>query len=294
LSKEAPEDRARERRQLTSAPPKRTFDTVLTEQITSRQNPLVKRAQRVRDGDEPGYMFVEGARLVEEAVASDIAIEAMIYTAEFAETERGRKLLAHPMLSHCRGAMVPMQIMRAIRDVETPQGIVALAPHPRFGVEDALAGPAPLAVALDTLQDPGNVGTIVRAAEAAGASGVLSTPTTAEPYGPKALRAAMGSAFRFPIVRRVRLADVAHAARDRGMRILATAANGATVYSDVDWRMPTLLLVGNEGAGLSKEATELADETVAVPLAPPVESLNAAVALAVILFEAARQRDRST
>ena len=267
---------------------------MLIEQITSRQNPLVKRAQRVRNGDEPGYMFIEGARLVEEATVSGIAVEALIYTAEFGESARGRAILASPALNHCRGAMVPSQIMRAIRDVETPQGIAAIAPHPRFAIEDALAGPLPLAVALDSLQDPGNVGTIVRAAEAAGASGVLATAATAEPYGPKALRAAMGSAFRFPIARRVRFTELASAAHERKMRIFGTAADGDTHYTDVDWRSPALLLVGNEGGGLSKEALAIADATVAIPVAPPVESLNAAIAAAVILFEAARQRDRST
>lgn len=265
---------------------------MLIEQITSRQNPLVKRAQRVRDGNEAGCMFVEGLRLVEEAVTSGVAIEALIFTTELAENDRGRELLGHVALKRTRGAMVPEPLMRAIRDVETPQGVVAIAPHPRFEIADVFEGSSPLTVALCALQDPGNVGTIVRATEAAGASGVALTTGSAEPYAPKALRASMGSAFRLPIVRRTTVADVARAATERGATIYATAADGDVGHDEVDWTEPAVLLIGNEGAGLSDEALAIAERRVAIPLAPPVESLNAAVATAVILFEAARQRRR--
>ena len=263
---------------------------MLVEQITSRQNPLVKRAQRVRLGDEPGHMFVEGLRLVEEVIASDISVEALIYTLDLSQQERGRELLARVSRDHVRGALVPAHVMKAICDVETPQGIVALAAQPRFEVRDLFGGSAPLVVALDRLQDPGNVGTIVRAAEAAGAGGVAATPGTAEPYGPKALRASMGSAFRLPIARRAEVGAVVEAARASGARVLAASAGEGVPYTEVDWREPALVLVGNEGAGLSVAALARADEKVSIPLAPPVESLNAGVATAILLFEAARQR----
>jgi TrmH family RNA methyltransferase len=263
---------------------------VLTEKITSRQNPLVKRAQRVRDGTEPGHMFIEGVRLVDEALAAGVAIEALIYTPELSSTDRGASLLARAARERFRGALVPEVLMHAICDVETPQGVVALAPHPRFELEELFAGDAPLVVALEALQDPGNVGTILRAAEAAGASGVAALQGTAEPYGPKALRASMGSVFRLPVLRRAALIELAAAAQAREIPVVAAALDGGTRYSDFDWTRPALLLVGNEGAGLSSDARALAIESVSIPLAPPVESLNAAIAAAVILFEAARQR----
>lgn len=263
---------------------------MLTEQITSRQNPLVKRAQRARDGAEPGRMFVEGIRLIEEALAADVAIEALIYTLALGETERGRALLEHAARRRCRGALVPEQILRAICDVETPQGAIALAATPRFELGDLFDAERPLVVALDALQDPGNVGTILRAAEASGASGVAATPGTAEPYGAKALRASMGSAFRLPVARRVRVAAFAEEARTRGVALYAAAADGKSLYTEVDWSQPCAVLVGNEGAGLSPEARSAADATISIPLAAPVESLNAALAAAVVLFEAARVR----
>lgn len=277
-------------RNLTRPLAVRTLWVVLTETITSRQNPLIKRAQRIRRGAEPGHMFIDGSRLVEEAVASEIALEALIYTPEWAATERGAAVLERLALEQYRGALVPEQVLRAVCDVETPQGVIALAAQPVFGLEELFSDERPLVVALDALQDPGNVGTIVRAAEAAGASGVAVSPGTAEPYGPKALRASMGSAFRLPIARRTSVDEAVRAATERGLTVLATAVEGGTHYTDHDWRKPTLVLVGNEGAGLSPDTLALADRIVSIPLAPPVESLNAAVATAVMLFEAVRQR----
>jgi TrmH family RNA methyltransferase len=263
---------------------------VLTEKITSRQNPLIKRAQRVRDGEDPAHMFVEGVRLVEEALDAELPIEALIYTAELSSSERGAALLERAASMRFRGALVPEPLMRAVCDVETPQGVVALAPQPRFELDQVLAGDRPLAVALEALQDPGNVGTILRSAEAAGAAGVITSPGTAEPYGAKALRASMGSAFRIPVARRVPVVEIATAARSRGVRLVATDTSGGVPYSEYDWSGPAVLLVGNEGSGLSEGARAAADDVVSIPLAPSVESLNASIATAVILFEAARQR----
>jgi RNA methyltransferase, TrmH family len=262
---------------------------VLTEQITSRQNPLIKRAQRIRTGTEPGHMFVEGVRLIEEALDAELPVEAIIYTPAISDDARGAALLDHVARKRFRGAVVPQRIMEAICDVESPQGAIAIVVQPRFEIDDVFAGGGPV-VLLEGLQDPGNVGAIVRAAEGAGASGLVTTPGTAEPYAPKALRASMGSAFRLPIARRVQLADVVRAARAREMAVVGSAANGTSRHTEPGLSTPFLLLVGNEGGGLSKSARTAADRTVSVPLSAPVESLNAAVATAVILFEAARQR----
>lgn len=266
---------------------------MLTEQITSRQNPLIKRAQRIRDGEEPLHLFMEGARLVDEALQSEIHLEALIYTTVFSESERGEALLGRVARARVRGALVPEPIMRAVCDTESPQGVVALGGRPQFELDDVFGGDVPLVVVLDGLQDPGNVGTIVRAAEAAGASGVVTTPGTAEVYGPKALRASMGSAFRLPIVRRIPIDLVVDAFGKLDGVVVAASADGRVPYTGFDWTRPTLLVIGNEGAGLSSDALVAVTETVAIPLASPVESLNAGIAAAVILFEAARQRGRA-
>lgn len=263
---------------------------MLVEQITSRQNPLVKRAIRIREGAEPGHMFVEGVRLAEEALDAGVAVEAFIHTQALAASERGAQLLERARAFRFRGAVVPESLLKTICDTTTPQGVAILAAQPLFVIEDLFAGESPLVVGLDGLQDPGNVGTILRSAEAAGASGVATTVGTAEPYGAKAVRASMGSAFRLPVVRRAPLLELARAIRERGGRVVATTSTAPMAYTSFDWRGPALLLVGGEGAGLSAEARALADAEVSIPLAGPVESLNAAMAATVILFEAARQR----
>lgn len=277
---------------LTPFQSPRTLTGVLTEQITSRQNPLIKRAQRIRDGEEPLHLFMEGARLVDEALRSSIHLEALIYTTVFSESERGEALLARVARAHVRGALVPEGIMRTICDTESPQGVVALGGRPRFELDDVLRGENPLVVALDGLQDPGNVGTVIRAAEAAGASGVVTAPGTAEVYGPKALRASMGSAFRLPIARRIPIDLVADEIGKLDGVVVGAVADGSIAYTEFNWKRPTMVVIGNEGAGLSSDALSSIAETVSIPLASPVESLNAGIAAAVILFEAARQRGR--
>ncbi len=277
---------------LTPFQSPRTLTGVLTEQITSRQNPLIKRAQRIRDGEEPLHLFMEGARLVDEALRSSIHLEALIYTTVFSESERGEALLARVARAHVRGALVPEAIMRTICDTESPQGVVALGGRPRFELDDVLRGENPLVVALDGLQDPGNVGTVIRAAEAAGASGVVTAPGTAEVYGPKALRASMGSAFRLPIARRIPIDLVADEIGKLDGVVVGAVADGSIAYTEFNWKRPTMVVIGNEGAGLSSDALSSIAETVSIPLASPVESLNAGIAAAVILFEAARQRGR--
>jgi TrmH family RNA methyltransferase len=179
-------------------------------------------------------------------------------------------------------------------DTESPQGVAALVEPPQFSLTEALVGPAPLVVLTAALQDPGNFGTIVRSAEAFGATGVIALPGTVDVWNAKALRASAGSAFRVPVVAEKANAALA-ALRERGIRLVAAIAaigdREAIPCTDVDLKAPTAILIGNEGSGLSQDLLERADAHVAIPMPGPVESLNAAVAASVLLYEAARQRN---
>jgi TrmH family RNA methyltransferase len=150
----------------------------------------------------------------------------------------------------------------------------------------------PLVLVLAGLQDPGNVGAIVRAAAAFGASGVVAIEGTANPFGWKALRGAMGGTFRLPIAARGSLPDVVAAAREVGVRLVAAVPRGGTPLPELDLRAPTAIVLGGEGAGLSAAVTAAVDETVSVPMQALVDSLNVAIAAALILYEAMRQRQR--
>jgi RNA methyltransferase, TrmH family len=151
-------------------------------------------------------------------------------------------------------------------------------------------GEAALVLCLDAVQDPGNLGTMVRTAEAAGASGMVALKGSVDAFAPKTLRSAMGSAFRLPIATDVEPEELLLKARAAGMKAVATAMDGNVAYTDFDWRQPAMMILGNEANGAREELLKRCDARVSIPLRAPVESLNVAAAAAVLLFEAGRQR----
>lgn len=259
--------------------------------ITSPGNPNIKLARRVRDGREDSLIFVEGERLVLECLDAEVAI----HSAYVLPAMRDR--FAEPLLRLLgRGCPVfdtHSSAFAAISDTVNSQGIVVIASRPGHGLAE-LFGPGlggiPLIVGMDRVADPGNLGTIVRTAEGAGASGIAVMPGSTSAFSPKALRAAMGSAFRMPIVCDCEAAAIIAECRARGVKAVAATAGGAVEYSQFDWRVPAIVFFGQEAHGISPELLEMCDTAISIPLCPPVESLNVAAAAAAILFEAARSR----
>ena len=178
-------------------------------------------------------------------------------------------------------------------DTESPQGVAALVGTPRFSLAAALAGPRPLLLVTAALQDPGNFGTLIRSAEAFGATGVLALPGTVSVWNAKALRASAGSAFRVPVIYEKSWPAFA-ALAERHIPIYATvptgAAQDAIPCSSADLAAPAAILIGNEGSGLSAEFLDRAAACITIPTPGPTESLNAGVAASILLYEAARQR----
>src|SRR5262249_7010106 len=181
---------------------------MLVEKITSRQNPLVKRFRRVRAMGERQHLFLEGVRLIEDALNTGARFESVAFTAELASSERGAALLEKLKAVQCRGALVSRQVMEGISDTKTPQGVAAIVSRPYLELDDLFGNGPDLLIIADELQDPGNLGTIIRAAEAAGASGLITTRYTVDPFNDKAIRASMGSALRLPLVTGARRSDV--------------------------------------------------------------------------------------
>ena len=255
--------------------------------IASRQNPLVARfrAAAAGDGDR---LLLEGPHLVRDAIAAGLEIEVAAF--EAASDDAGLAGLQRGLPAG-RIVYASPAVLRAMSPARTPAGVVALAARPRPpALEDLLARAGTLAVAAVDVQDPGNTGAIVRAAEAGGATAVLTTSGGADPLGWKALRGAMGSAFRLPIARLASPGDIVAIARGAGLRIVASAGRGGAAPDAVDFRPPTAILLGAEGAGLPAELLDAADVRVTIPMAPPVESLNVAVTAALLVYEARRQR----
>jgi len=259
--------------------------------ITSPSNERLKHARRVRDGREPDLIFVEGERLIEECLQSGLKLTACFHEPD--PTPRAQRIIAEMASRDCPLYPALRAALETVSDTANTQGLIALAERPESDFDCALQardGVAPLLVCLDSAQDPGNFGSVVRTAEAAGASGVVATKGSVDAFAPKTLRSSMGSAFRLPIVTGVESEDLALASGAAKLRMVATTAGGEVIYTNYDWRLPTMVIFGNEARGVGRELLERCDERLRIPLRAPVESLNIAAAAAVILFEAARQR----
>ncbi len=260
--------------------------------ITSRENSLLGLARSVRDGKERELIFIEGLRLCEEALRTRMDFEALIYSDQIAEKERAAQFIKQAATASHRLAVVSEQLLGTISYTKTPQGIVALARRPGAG-PDAISNsnnvPA-LLVVLHGINNPVNVGAILRSAEAAGATGVIATARTTDPYSPKSLRGAMGSAFRLPIWFGATYEEALRWCAERGIKTVCTAVNAEKTYTAMDWKKPCALIVGPEATGLTEAEVAAADSVISIPMQGEVESLNVGVAAAIALYEAARQR----
>ena len=204
--------------------------------------------------------------------------------------------LKHPEHSSVLGRLPSFEIVSdsvfsTMSDTKTPQGILALVKKREYTLEEMLAGgQTPFLMLLENLQDPGNLGTIVRAGEGAGITGVIMSRDTVDIYNPKVIRSTMGSLFRIPFLYAENLGETVRFLKKNHVKILAAHLEGAVVYDEEDCTGALGFLIGNEGNGLSEEIGALADARIKIPMAGQVESLNAAVAASVLMFETARQR----
>jgi len=238
----------------------------------------LRRSARRRRAE--GLLIVEGRRLVAEAMRA-VVPEALFYTARFAATEAGQALLAQ---SHAPRWEVSPSVMKALADTQTPQGILALVPIPRLPLPEGDR----FTLVPDRVRDPGNLGTILRTAWAAGVDAVLIPPGSADPTNPKVVRSAMGAHFHLPWRR---MGWEAIREQLQGATVWLAEAGQGQPYDAVDWRGNVALIIGGEAEGAGEAGRALAgDRLTHIPMRPGVESLNAAVAAAVFLFAAARQR----
>ncbi len=260
------------------------------QELTSPQNPLLRALRRsLREGEptEDGSFGVEGPHLVGEALRSPVEVTALV-AARSAEARLAK--LEACANGRVRSYVVPDRVFRSLSDTETPQGVAALVQLPEHTLEECLAQPNALVVVLVGLQDPGNLGTILRSLEAFGGSGCLLTPGTVSPFNSKAVRASAGSLFRVPVFRGLRLEKILEQCRQHGLQTIGLAPRAGRELSQTDLHQPTAFFVGQEGSGLAPEMLKQLDGVTAIPLVAPVESLNAAMAATLALYEAARQR----
>lgn len=257
--------------------------------LTSLQNPLVKQIRKLhssKERHEQQLFLLEGTHLLEEACTVGYPLVTLCYTVEW--QQRHEQLWQDASGHAQRSQLVSPEVLKALATTVQPDGVVAtaqrlLAPQPTI--------PTSLALGLETVQDPGNLGTMIRTAAAAGATGLWMGGGGVDLDHPKVLRASAGQWFRLPMALSPDLGAIARQCHQQGMQVVATVPNAQLTYWEIDLQLPTLILLGNEGAGLSAELVALADRQVKIPLSPGVESLNVAIAAALMLYEAQRQRN---
>ena len=262
--------------------------------ISSRQNPLVARYRAAARGESRDVVLLDGAHLVSDAIDAGVRIHEVALTSEAADRPEVEAAVAPLTQGPTAVVAVSRRVMDALSPVRSASGIVAIADRPGTPPDRVYDAATAMVVIGVDIQDPGNIGAIVRVAEAAGATGFVAAGACADPFGWKALRGSMGSALRLPIAVQPDPDRAIDHARRHGCRIVAAAPRDGRSVFEVDFCVPVAILIGSEGRGLPPVLVAGADDRVTVPMRAPVESLNAAVTTALILYEAFRQRTAAT
>lgn len=255
--------------------------------ITSSSNNQIKNMlqlkKKAKERNRQDVFLVEGIKMFRE-VPKD-RLQKVYVSGSFYEKAQHRELL-----DRVEFEVVSDAVFDSISDTKTPQGIICVVKQFHYRPEDLLQGEAPFCMVLENLQDPGNLGTILRTAEGAGVTGILMSSDCVDIYNPKVIRSTMGSVYRMPFFYTEDLHGVLREWKERGIRLYAAHLRGQGTYDEEDYRKPTAFLIGNESQGLTDETAKLADHYIRIPMSGRVESLNAAVASAVLMYETRRQR----
>lgn len=259
-------------------------------EVTSATNSLIKVFRRaLADGTtREGWLAIEGPTLLEEALGSSRAAVRSVLVRESARDAFERLLARLPRDAEL--SQIPDQLFERVARTEAPRGIASLVELAPGNLESALAGAGALVVVACGIQDPGNLGAMIRSAQALGAAALVALKETVSPFNPKAVRASAGAVFRLPIVRDVLAPELMSRLRAAGASIVAADRHSPMTVTQADLRGKTAFWVGNEAAGLPKEILDAADARLSIPIRAGVDSLNAAAACSIFLYEAARQR----
>jgi len=258
--------------------------------ITSTKNPLVRRIREIRDGRVDGLIVAEGVRLIEEALEAGLVAVQSLVAPRLYSSERGTALAAR--LAHASRESLDCadKVLDRASSLETHQGVLAVFQRPVWSEDDLFRGEAPFVLVAAGVRDPGNLGALVRTAEAAGASGLIALHGSADPYRDKALRGSSGSAFRLPCKAAVTIEQMLELVERRGVYLVASDSSSGVGLWDADFGpAPQAFLVGAEATGVPQRLRDACTSLVRIPMQSPVESLNVAVAAGLLLFEHRRR-----
>ena len=260
--------------------------------ITSSQNSVVKGIKALKnrkDREEQGLFFIEGRRIVEEALLEKDHVKELVLSEEFASDIRNSEFLAGMEKSGHKLHLVTRKLFSEITDTESPQGILAVIRMKKHILANELIKNG-LYIIMESVRDPGNVGTIIRTADAAGFSGVILSKGCVDAYNPKVLRSTMGSVFHIPVYQVPDIIETLRLLKENGIRILVSHLEGISSIYEVDMKFGIAVAIGSEADGVSEEVKTLADVLVKIPMTGRAESLNASVAAGLLIYETVRQK----
>jgi RNA methyltransferase, TrmH family len=261
-------------------------------QLRSKDNPLFKMIRLVSSGARRApkqLVIAEGIRVLEEVAKADHEIEAVVFSEDFGANPKEKKLLEQWISKKIRVYKTEGKVFQSISTVKTPQGAIALIKVPEITLASVVPSRNALMLCACGVQDPGNLGTLIRTGAAVGIDLMCTTKGTVSARNPKAIRSSAGAFFRVPVVEHAEVSEFRHYCEMHSIRLFSTDPREGVIYTEADLKSPAAIILGNEGAGFSEEAFS-AVPALRIPMADEIESLNVAVAGALVLFEASRQR----
>lgn len=243
--------------------------------------------KKKKERDEAGVYVVEGRRMFAEAPEEEIK---EVYVSESFMKQFGQEPGIADKLKGAGYEVLSDDLFRYVSDTQTPQGVMCIMARRSCSLKEVMSGEMPFLLFIEELQDPGNLGTMIRAGEGAGITGVVLSEDSVDIYNPKTIRSTMGSVFRIPFCYVPDIRAAVNEAKEAGLAVYAAHLKGERSYDEPDYRRGCGIIIGNEGAGISDRVSEAASELIRIPMKGRVESLNAAVAATVIMYEVARQR----
>ncbi len=264
---------------------------MITSSANSRVKQVIQWQTKAKERKKAGVFLTEGFKMYEEAPLESI-LEVYVAESALASLEKmdAKEEKMAVKLKKTGYEVVADSLFKKMADTQTPQGILCVVKQPEYRLEEILKQDRPLLMILENLQDPGNLGTIIRTGEGAGVTGVIMTAKTVDIFNPKVIRATMGSVFRVPFLYVEDMEDTLKKLKEKGIRTYAAHLAGREYYDSFSFTGGTAFLIGNEGNGLEKKTADLADSYLKIPMEGKVESLNAAIAASLLMYEAQRQR----
>lgn len=260
--------------------------------ITSNKNPVIKEIKALfsrKYREESRLYFIEGIRFVEEALSEKAEIERILISERLPYNKGGEEIIAKVRSAGFNYYSLSEKLFKEISDTESPQGIMAVLKARNWNLPDIIEDRNNILV-LESLQDPGNMGTIIRTADAAGITGVILSKGCVDIYNPKVLRSTMGSVFRVPIYISNDLHETIQTMKSKGIKVYAAHLKGNINYFEANFKVNTAIVIGNEANGISDDVAEVSDMLVKIPMIGRAESLNASVAASLLMYESVRQR----